>query len=367
MYPALAVLQALKNEVYADNSLSVLWVGSEGGMETELVSRAGIPHDQIPAAGLHGVGFRALPGNAVRLIRGYRKAKQILQRFEPDVLFFTGGYIAAPVALAGAHVPTLLFVPDIEPGMALKFLRRFADRVALSVSESEDYFSGQPGRFVSGYPVRADLTVMNKAQARAHFQFEDEKPVLLVMGGSSGARSINQALTGVLGELLQKTNIIHICGKLDWLSISEKHEEMLNHGEIGPLVARSYRVFPYLHEDMGIAYSAADLILCRAGASILGELPLYNLPAILVPYPYAWRYQKLNADYLVTRGAAKLLLDHELSEKIFSTVDHLLSDTETLKSMSQKMHDLGHPDAARKIAETLIQLGSQSSGKRETL
>jgi undecaprenyldiphospho-muramoylpentapeptide beta-N-acetylglucosaminyltransferase len=366
VYPALAVLQALKNEVDPANELFMLWIGSEGGMEADLVSRAGIPYDCIPAAGLHGVGVRALPGNAVRLLRGYRKAKQIIENYNPDVLFFTGGYIAAPVAVAGARIPTLTFVPDIEPGIALKFLRRFSDRVALSAPVSKVYFPRQRGTFISGYPVRNDLNVMHKGQARDFFKLDNNLPVILVMGGSSGARSINNALIKALPELLQITNVIHISGRLDWPTISARYNEMLGSNDIGQLISSRYRVFPYLHEEMSAAYSTADLILSRAGASILGELPLFGLPAILVPYPYAWHYQKQNADYLIEKGAAQLLLDHELPEKLFIAIKELLSNEAALHSMSRAMSSLRRPDAAKTIAISLIQLGNETSWRRKS-
>ena len=121
VYPALAVHAALTSK---DSDADTLWVGGEGGMEEALVKRRGIAYKSIPSAGLHGVGLAALPRNITKLARGYFAARQILKDFKPDVLFFTGGYVAAPMALAGLSIPTLLYVPDIEPGMALKSLAR---------------------------------------------------------------------------------------------------------------------------------------------------------------------------------------------------------------------------------------------------
>ncbi len=134
MYPALSVLDALGNRIS-----EILWVGSEGGMEAELVTRRNLPYRAIPAAGLHGVGLRSLPGNISRLAKGTRASSRILAEFQPDVLFFTGGYVAAPMAYAGRRFPITLYVPDIEPGLALKFLARFADSIALTAAESETY------------------------------------------------------------------------------------------------------------------------------------------------------------------------------------------------------------------------------------
>ena len=135
VYPALSVLEALGNRVS-----DLLWVGSEGGMEAELVTRRNIPYRSIPAAGIHGVGLRSLPGNISRLFQGVKASRRILDEFKPDVLFFTGGYVAAPMAYAGRKKPITLYVPDIEPGMALKFLARFADSIALTAEESKSIF-----------------------------------------------------------------------------------------------------------------------------------------------------------------------------------------------------------------------------------
>ncbi len=137
VYPALAVHSALTSQ---QPKSEILWVGGEGGMEEELVKRAGIPYRSIPAAGVHGVGLRALPGNVAKLTRGVLASRRILREFKPDVLFFTGGFVAAPMAVAGMKVPTALYVPDIEPGLALKFLSRFADVITVTADASKRFF-----------------------------------------------------------------------------------------------------------------------------------------------------------------------------------------------------------------------------------
>jgi UDP-N-acetylglucosamine--N-acetylmuramyl-(pentapeptide) pyrophosphoryl-undecaprenol N-acetylglucosamine transferase len=136
VYPALAILQALGNE--AEN---VLWVGSEGGMERELVLRAQIPFQAIPAAGVHGVGWRQLPRNILHLMRGTLAARRILRAYQPDVLLFTGGYVGVPMAIAGRFIPSLVFVPDIEPGLALKLMSRFAHTIAVTTPRFAPLFS----------------------------------------------------------------------------------------------------------------------------------------------------------------------------------------------------------------------------------
>ncbi len=347
MYPALAVHSALAAKV---TDMDALWVGSQGGMEESLVRRQGLSFRNVPAAGLHGVGLAALPRNLTMLGRGVLAARRILNEFEPNVMFFTGGYVAVPVALAGRSIPTLLYVPDIEPGMALKSLARFADAITVTTDQSQKYFSKPV--YEVGYPLRADLALWDRKTANQHLGISGKAPVLLVFGGSLGAHSINMAVTNILGELLEKFEIIHLSGEQDWQIVNRTREELPTE------LASRYHALPYLH-DMGAALAAADLVVSRAGASCLGEYPLFGLPAILVPYPHAWRYQKVNADYLTRRGAAITLEDHRLNDDLQVTLNVLIENPNKLKAMRAAMFELSHPRAAEKIASVLIELAGE--------
>jgi UDP-N-acetylglucosamine--N-acetylmuramyl-(pentapeptide) pyrophosphoryl-undecaprenol N-acetylglucosamine transferase len=364
VYPALAVHQALVDpdeSLLPQGGLTTLWVGSRGGMEADLVKRAGIAFGAIPAAGVHGVGLRSLPGNLLQLGRGYFASRRVVARFRPDVLLFTGGYVAVPMALAGRHVPSLLYVPDIEPGLALKTLARFADRIAVTTADTCNYFPPAVSRKaqVTGYPTRAGLRRWEVEQARQSLGLSADAPVLLVFGGSKGARSINRALLAVLPQLLAEMQVVHISGQLDWPAVESARQAL----DV-PLAAR-YRAYPYLHEQMGAALSVADLVLSRAGASSLGEFPMFGLPAILVPYPYAWRYQQVNAAYLQQRGAAMVVQDAELPERLLPMVLALINDSERRAQMRQSMLNLAHPQAARNIAALLVGLASSEKTRRD--
>lgn len=346
MYPALAVHGALASKIAG---VETLWVGGEAGMEEALVKRQGIAFQSIPAAGVHGVGLVTMPRNLALLGRGIFAAHRILRAFDPDVLFFTGGYVAVPVALAGRvrSTPILLYVPDIEPGIALRSLARFSDEIAVTTDESQQYFNKSV--LVAGYPLRPDLALWDRQTAHRHLGIAGELPVLLVFGGSKGARSINMAVLYHLHALLQKFEIIHLTGELDWQTVKAEHEKL-------PVdLAARYHALPYLHE-MGAALAAADLVVSRAGASCLGEFPLFGLPAVLVPYPHAWRYQKVNSDYLARRGAAVVLQDHRLDDELLVTLNILLDNPNKLKAMRAAMFELSHPRAAEKIASALIRL-----------
>jgi len=350
VYPALAVHNALANERPA---MQTLWVGGEGGMEESLVKRAGIPFTTIPAAGLHGVGLRALPGNALKLMRGFAASRRILREFKPDALFFTGGYLAAPMALAGSKTPILLYVPDIEPALALKTIARFADRIAVTAPDSRHYFPGRDSVVETGYPVRADFARQDRDSARAKMNLNNEKPVLMIWGGSRGARSINQAVIKHLPHLLEIAQVIHVSGELDW------NQTQAAQASLAGSQRSDYHAFAYLHEEMSAAMSAADLIVSRAGASALGEYPLLGAPAILVPYPHAWRYQKVNADYLAHRGAAVILEDHRLEEKLLQVIQTLLKEPVKLQAMRAVMQSLSRPNAARDIASQILELAGE--------
>jgi UDP-N-acetylglucosamine--N-acetylmuramyl-(pentapeptide) pyrophosphoryl-undecaprenol N-acetylglucosamine transferase len=324
-----------------------LWVGGETGMEEALVKRQGIAFQSIPAAGVHGVGLVTMPRNLVLLGRGILAAGRILREFNPDVLFFTGGYVAVPVALAGRSIPILLYVPDIEPGIALKSLARFSNVIAVTTEQSQQYFNKRV--YETGYPLRPDLALWDRQTAHRHLGISGALPSLLVFGGSQGARSINMAVLLHLRALLQKFEIIHLTGELDWQIVNAEREQL-------PVeLAARYHALPYLHE-MGAALAAADLVVSRAGASCLGEFPLFGLPAMLVPYPHAWRYQKVNSDYLARRGAAVILEDHRLKDELLVTLNILFDNPNKLKAMRAAMFGLSHPRAADKIASTLIKL-----------
>ncbi|MDX9864688.1 MAG: UDP-N-acetylglucosamine--N-acetylmuramyl-(pentapeptide) pyrophosphoryl-undecaprenol N-acetylglucosamine transferase [Anaerolineaceae bacterium] len=345
----MSILQALGQ----DKDLTTLWVGGEGGMEADLVTRANVDYKSIPAAGVHGVGLRTLPGNLIKLLRGTLASRRILRAFKPDVILFTGGYLDVPMAVAGWRIPSLLYVPDIEPGMALKAISRFAARIALTTKTSAQYFNRKDRLVVTGYPTRADLIPQNREAARQRLGLHNQLPVILFFGGSKGAHTINDALANILPQLLTKAQVLHISGKLDWDEVQE------NRRSLPPDAAHNYHPMPYLHE-MGDAFASADLVVSRAGAATLGEYPLFGLPAILIPYPYAWRYQRVNAEYLVQRDAALMIEDENMQSALLTTIEDLLASPEKLACMSKAMRSLAHPQAAQKLAGLVRELAGQA-------
>lgn len=324
-------------------------------MEQELVQRAGLEFVAIPGGGLHGLAPLAAMRNGFKLMQGLWAA---LRLERPRAAFVTGGYASVPVAVACwlRHVPLLLYLPDVEPGRAVKFISRLATRIGVTTEASRQYLPAHK-LVVTGYPVRPELIEaarLSRSEALAHFQLDADCKTLLVFGGSRGARSLNRAVGAILEQALARWQIIHISGTLD------ADEAAARRAALPAALQARYRLYPYLHgQEMGLALRAADLALARAGASVLGELPLFGLPAILVPYPFAWRYQKVNADYLVERGAA-LRLDDERLNELLPALERTLGDAARLQTLQANMRALAQTDAATRLARELVQLAGQT-------
>jgi UDP-N-acetylglucosamine--N-acetylmuramyl-(pentapeptide) pyrophosphoryl-undecaprenol N-acetylglucosamine transferase len=351
VYPALAVVDAL------DKSAEILWVGGVGGMESSLVRRSELSFIGVPAAGVHGVGLRALPGNLLNLVRGVFAAMRILRDFRPDVLFFTGGFVGVPMSVAGWKLPKVLFVPDIAPALASRWISRTADVIAVVSERSRRHYREEKRVVVTGYPVRAELEGWDRANGRRALDLPEDEPVVLVFGGSRGARSINEALWLALPRLLRRAWVLHITGTLDWSRV----KNALDH--VPTELSDKYRPYAYLHEEMGQALAAADLVVSRAGAATMGEYPHFGLPALLVPYPHAWRYQEQNAAYLQERGAAQVLRDEDLGERLLPAIQSLLEDRARLREMSRAARALAADGAAEAIAQEIHDLAAVEGGE----
>ncbi len=349
VYPALAVVQALRD---ADPHLTLTWVGTARGMEAQLVKREAIPFLAIPAAGVHGVGISRLIMGSGQLLLGYLAALRHLRREKPDALLTTGGYVSVPAALAARHrgVPIVLFLPDIEPAQSVRFVARLARRIATTVEDSRRFLPAEKV-VVTGYPLRKKLSRWSRAEARARLNLPADATVVLIFGGSRGARSINRAVLDNLSALTAHAHILHISGRLDWPEVSTARDALPS------AIRRQYHAFEYVHE-MGMMLAAADLVVSRAGAGVLGEFPHFGLPSILVPYPYAWRYQRVNAAWLADRGAAIIVEDAQLRERLAPTVQALLADADRLQAMAVAARSLARPDAARRIANLLTTVAS---------
>lgn len=349
-------------------------------MEKTLVERAGVAYTGIETDKIRGIHpWRALL-SCGRMIKGLGQSFNLIRQFRPTVCLATGGYVCAPIVFACwlYRIPVLIYLPDMAPGWTIRFLSYFAQRVAISLPRAAVHFGGevpQGKAVVTGYPVRMELisVAQNHNEARAQlfrwlhspkidnngvFQRTDESldrpelPLVLIWGGSQGARSINQATWQGLTEMVPHAIILHVIGERDW----PLYQEMVRLQAIDLPEAFMNHYYPvaYLHDEMALALAAADLSVARAGASTLGEFPIAQLPSILVPLPFAGVNQIQNAQELTRHNAAMIIQDHTLSETLVPTVLDLLQNTKRRQAMKKSLAQLAKPDAAANIAQLLV-------------
>ena len=353
MYPALAVAEVLTSPGQDEHKLSFVGSMGGGGFEKRIVEQSNLPfvgYGAVFAGPIVGVNPLRAVWSVLLMMAGTIQAALLLRRYKPQSLLLTGGWANVPLALAARllRVPILVYLPDIEPGRTIQLVARFASRVATTVDESARYFrAGQS--VTTGYPLRRSVTESTRQAALAHFRLDPARRTLLVFGGSRGARSINLALMRILPDLLKADlQVLHVTGELDWPRVQAEMAALPD--------ARGYQAFPYLHADMGLAFAAADMVVCRSGASTLGELPLFGLASILVPYPYAWRYQRTNADYLADRGAAIRMDDEAMEQDLLPAILGLHQHPQGLEAMQESARALARGDGAACIGQLLQDL-----------
>lgn len=356
IYPALAVAQALRQEVGTESPPELLYVGVRGRLDEVIVGRAGLPLAAVRAGPLRvGSPVRALRGLA-NLIVGTVQAWRLLGRFQPDVVFATGGYASVPVGIAARwrRRPLLVYLPDVRPGWAVRLLSRLATRIATT---TERALKELPvGKAVAvGYPVRQAFWSAEREEARRRLGLPVEAKVLLVSGASQGAHSLNLAVMAQLDPLLELCHVLHLTGQADEAVVRARHDAL-------PEAQRErYHVFGYL-EEMADAMAAADLAVLRAGASVLGELPAVGLPAVLVPGVYQGWDQSPNARYLEEQGAA-VMLENDRLVRLTDVVGQLLSDDARRRAMGEAARRLAQPEAARRIAQMVREASAQGSAQ----
>ncbi|HUF54357.1 MAG TPA: UDP-N-acetylglucosamine--N-acetylmuramyl-(pentapeptide) pyrophosphoryl-undecaprenol N-acetylglucosamine transferase [Dehalococcoidia bacterium] len=355
VYPALSVAEAVRSALPAGETLELLYVGSASGNDAEIVERAAVEFRGVNAAPIRGRMPWQMGMNAAKIASGVTQARAIISDFRPEVVLSTGGYASFPVALAarGKGVPLAVYLPDLSPGWAVRAIARLAQKVAVTAIESlRKLPSGKT--IVTGYPVRGEFWKADRASGRERLGISPEEKVLFIGGGSTGAHRINRAVASDLSGLLELCEVVHVSGLGDEPWLREIRDGM-------PDELRSrYHLHGYMHDEMPWAMAAADLALCRSGASVIGELPALGLPAVLVPLPLAGAHQRVNAHYLEKQGAATVL-EEEYLDNILPIVGTLLHDETRLKGMREASRRLARPNAATRLAGMLLDLAKWTS------
>lgn len=340
IYPAIAIANALKELM---PGTEILFVGAQGRMEMEKVPAAGY---KIEGLWISGIQRRLTLDNLlfpVKVLSSYRRAKQIIREFKPDIAIGVGGYASFPLLFAASRmgIPTLIQEQNGYAGVANKFLASKAEKICVAYEGMEKFFPSEK-LVLTGNPVRKDIVSVDakKQQAYEHFGLDAEKKTLLVIGGSLGARTINES-TDLGLEQFEKENIQVLWQTGKWyIDQARKRAEAF----------KNVRVFDFIYE-MDLAYAAANLVVSRAGALSISELSLVGKPVILVPSPnVAEDHQTKNAMALVQKEAALLIKDDAAREHLVKAVISLADNSDLQERLGNNIRTLGRPDAAMEIA-----------------
>jgi UDP-N-acetylglucosamine--N-acetylmuramyl-(pentapeptide) pyrophosphoryl-undecaprenol N-acetylglucosamine transferase len=340
--PALAIAQQLKKQFGAE----ILFIGTARGIETRLVPQAGFPLELIQVGALKNVSLLTRAKTMFDLPRAIAASSRMLSDFDPEVVIGVGGYASGPAMVAALRrrLPTLAFEPNVVPGFANRMIARWVSAAAVHFEETCKYF---PHCRVTGVPVREAFFSIPPKTAGT--------PTLLVFGGSQGARAINQAMTTAesLAGLLAKIpglHIIHQTGQRDYDSVLAAYLQSGISSEVHKFI-----------DDMPETFSRADLLVCRSGASTVGEITAAGKPAIFVPFPAAADdHQNVNARALERAGAAVVVEESNLDAAyLVDTIAALIGDAGRLRSMSAAASALAHPKAVEEIAEMVKELAAR--------
>lgn len=344
VYPALALLDS-----WPGSPPDVTWIGTPDGMERAIVGDAGLPFVGVRSGAVRGQRPDRLLRSGALLAVGLIQALAALRRLRPEVVLTTGGYVSVPVAAAAwlLRVPVVVFLPDIRPGVAVRAQRRLATRIACAFDAAVEHV-GADKAVVTGYPLRPALMTTDRETARRRFEVAGDEPVLVLYGGSRGARTLNQAVAAGLDDLLQHCRFIHVCGLLD-------HDDMAaRRAQLPPDLQENYEVHAFLGDRLIDAFLAADLCVARAGASIMAELPAAGVPAIVVPGVFS--DQRANAEWLAGHGAAVVVDDTAAPTVLVPQICALLADEDRRAAMARATQQLARPEAAITLAKVLTEV-----------
>lgn len=348
IYPAIAIANELKA---IDPTTEILFVGAEGKMEMEKVPRAGYTILGLPVVGIKRELALANLGFPIKLGRSLLRARQIVRDFKPDAAVGVGGYASGPLLLAASlkGIPTLIQEQNSYAGITNKVLARWAKRICVAYPGMDAFFPADKIK-LTGNPVRSDIQLADQQveAGRKLFDLEANRPTLLIIGGSQGARTINESIEAGLKRFVDAG--IQVIWQTGPAFIERAREAVATVGS--PLI----KAYDFIY-DMDKAYAVANVVVSRAGALSVSELCLVGRPAILVPFPAAAEdHQTKNAMSLVERNAALLVNDRSAREELITTTLNLLNNPAQQKQLRTEIKTLAKPNAARHIAQEVIKL-----------
>lgn len=311
--PNIALVAKLQEAGY-----DVHYIGSYTGIEKELIEKIGIPYYGISSGKLRRYFDIKNFTDPFKVLKGYQEAKKLMKRLNPDVIFSKGGFVSVPVVLAAhrKHIPVLIHESDITPGLANKLCIPAAERVCANFPETENYLPAGKA-VITGTPIRKELFAGNKIKGLEFCNFTANKPVIMVVGGSTGAAAVNEAVRNLLPTLLKQFQVVHLCGK-------GKTDGSYSHLD-------GYVQFEYISSELSDIFAAADLVISRAGANAICELLALKKPNILIPLSASASRgdQILNAESFERQGYSYVIREENLTnETLLEGIKHVTTNRE---------------------------------------
>ena len=349
--PGLAVAAVLRSR-----SISCAWIGSRTGIEARRVPESGIPYFTIPTGKLRRYwSWQNVTDLALNVPAGMVRARGLLARLRPSVVFATGGFVALPVVAAAAlaRLPIIVHEQTVMPGLANRVAARLARRVAVTYADAALYFP-RASVVVTGNPLRPELRAGSRAEAIARYRLDPSLPLLYVTGGAQGAHRVNRTVGEALEPLLAQAQVIHQCG--DHPTTGDRAWLEARRAALPPAVAGRYHIAPHLGAELADVYATASLVIGRSGAGTLNECCHLGLPALYVPLPGARGDEQTANARLVERAGGCVVLPQSAltAERLVTEVTALLADPPRLKEMGERARSLSVSDAAERLA-TLIE------------
>jgi UDP-N-acetylglucosamine--N-acetylmuramyl-(pentapeptide) pyrophosphoryl-undecaprenol N-acetylglucosamine transferase len=347
LYPAIAIAEAFQRRM---KNCTCVFVGTARGLEARVIPQLGYRLELVPVRGLLRKVTLSNLMVPIYLIKSIRQCRQLFGEFKPQLVIGTGGYVSGPALLAAWTSGRKFVVQEQNsfPGLVNRWLGKHAAVVFLSFEESKKFFRRQDNLRVVGNPVRAALTTGDRKAAAAKWNLDLDRTTLLIFGGSQGAQRLNELVLEILPELARLENF-----QILWATGPQHFEK------IAPHVANAPTVKPVAYiDDMASAYTLADFVLCRAGATTIFELTNCGLPAILVPFPFATAdHQTFNARALEKAGAGRVLIEKGLSSgELFNAIRDLATQPEARQKMSDAAKKMARPHAADEIVDVCLSL-----------
>lgn len=346
MFPGIAVAEVFRE---INPSGEVLFIGSERGLEREILERAGCPHKPLSVGRIKGEGFGQRIKTLFRLPQSFWQARSILEKFRPDVVLGIGGYSSGPVILSASlmRLPRAILEPNAIPGFTNRILSRFVNRIFIAFGEAARFFPKARTR-MTGTPVRKQLSEIGDRPTSQ--TVDPSKPfTILVFGGSQGATALNRAVTDLLPEIERSgrsIRIIHQTGTNDIEWVRQAYQKTKIPAEVVPFIDR-----------MDEVYAVADLVISRAGASSVAELVATCSPSILVPYPYAADdHQRFNAKEIADGGGAEVVLNQDLGKRLGEKIFFYESHREALNRMRDALRKMRGVPAAEAVTRECLAL-----------